>query len=275
MGNTLTDKQKNQLKRNLRFASQHMAKVKATDIPIVKMIIIHNGKIILKKYREKEVLTPGEEYVTKLNNSLIALMDNFRDLELIELFLAERLKVKTINRKEVTDPEYIRYHMENYFIRVHKIKDQVCILLNNFFKLGHYENSWLEKNMLKDEFLKATSLTIYIKYCNEIFRQLRSIRNQIAHRSNLSTSDLGMLDGILLSNSISKKMRNTYFIYKEAQIRLFVFVSEKNRKILHEAIISLLIILTQAYVKDFESHSGIKIAHNIKAMMKNKRRPKV
>jgi hypothetical protein len=275
METNLTKEQEKELKKKLRFVNNHIGKLKFTDIPLVRVIIHHNAEIMLIRHKEKKELTQEQTYVMKLNDSITAFMENFRDIELIDIFLQERLKNKTISRKGITDPEYIRYHMENYFIRMHKIKDQTCILLNNYFNLKYSEKYRLEQNLLNDEFLKSTSLTMYIKYCNESFSKLRPVRNEIAHQSGLKTSDLGMLESILLSKRISQKMRRTYMYKKEAQIRVFTFLSKKNRKIFYEAIISMLIILNQGFIPEYEKQSGNKIADEIAYMMKQKPSQKV
>lgn len=275
METRLTREQEKELKKKLRFVNKHIGKLKFTDIPLVRMIIHHNAEIMLIRHKEKKELTAEQTYVFKLNDSITALMENFRDIELIEIFLQERLKIKIISRKGITDPEYIRYHMENYFTRMHKIKDQVCMLLKNYFRLSYAENNSLEYRLINDAFLKTTPLTMYISYCTECFKQLKPVRNQIAHKSNFESSDLGMLQAILLHNTISLKDRQAYLQTKESQIRVFVFFSENNRKILYEAIISMLIILNQEYLQEYEKHSGNKIADKITYMMKQKRPPRI
>jgi hypothetical protein len=75
-----------------------------------------------------------------------------------------------------------------------------------------------------------------------------------------------MLEAILLQKRISPTMRKTYLLKKESQIYLFSFISEKNRKILYESIVSMFIILNQAHIADFEKHSGLKIAEEIAKM---------
>lgn len=253
-----------ELKRKLKLVSKHLAKMKYTDVPLVRIVIHRNANIMLATHKDNKPISDQDKYVQQLNECIVSLQDNFRDLELAEIFLKERRHVKSIVKKGVTDPDYIRYHIENSFFRLLKIKDQICLLLKHYFQLPYPDFPGLEYKLVKDQFLKSNGLNLFIIYFQECFKNIRKMRNKIAHHANYEASDIAMLQAILLHPKITPKYRKVYFQYKESAILLFTFLSKKYRQTLHEAMLQLLITLNQGFNQTYEQYSGELVADKIK-----------
>ena len=259
MNNTLDKNAEKALKKEMSKIATKLKKLKFTDVPLVRDIIYHGAEILLQQHKVKSKPGKEQQYVQQLNDDISAIINNFRDVEITEIFIRERLDHKVISKKGVTDPEHIRYHIENYFIRLLKVKDQVCIFLNTYFQLGYKQNSSLEYKILHDPTLVTSGLDMYIRFFTESISKLKDIRNVIAHRANFQTSDLAMMDALLLRKKLTAKDRRTYFQTREFLIRYFAFVSEANRKNFYSAVVSMFIILDGKYAGDYERFSGLQV----------------
>jgi hypothetical protein len=150
--------------------------------------------------------------------------------------------------------EYLKYHFENYFFRMPKLKDQVLNLLNVVFELNYNQSNSLEKKIYNTTILQEKKLLYFVDYFNEVFSKIKPLRDIIAHRGNLADQNLAML----MSYSLLKNNEVEYNSLLKFQIA-YTHIFQKNQVILKEAIITLLLVIHEAYLENLKS-----ITYNLK-----------
>ncbi|MBB6611775.1 hypothetical protein H7F15_12055 [Pontibacter sp. Tf4] len=171
-----------------------------------KLIEYHEHKFvikILKTYVEgiEKGITPISSvtrepyaYVSRINTQLIRIQHTLKSLRLARVFIAERHPFNYNEKKEkstIQTGEYLRYHIENYFLRVTTYKDQILQLFNLVHALEIKSGLGFEKKLRK----KALEHNIHafdliVSSVETLIAKVKPIRNKIAHEGYHSDPDL-------------------------------------------------------------------------------------
>ena len=182
-------------------------------------------------------------YISKVNDSITSIVQSFDDIDLtIKLIKFADPKIKSFKMTRVDRGDYLKYHFENYFFRLPKLKDQVLNLLNVLFQLGYNQSNGLEKKIRNNETLQQKKLLYFIDYFNDAFSKIKPIRDTIAHRGDLADQNLTMLT----SYSMVRYNENIYHLLLKNQIA-YTYIFEKNQGILKQTVITLLLVLYDDY----------------------------
>lgn len=182
-------------------------------------------------------------YISKVNDCITSIVQSFDDTDLtIKLIKFADPKIKSFKMTRVERGDYLKYHFENYFFRLPKLKDQVLNLLNVLFQLGYNQSNGLEKKIRNNETLQQKKLLYFVDYFNDAFSKIKPIRDTIAHRGDLADRNFAMLT----SYSMVKYNENVYNLLLKNQIA-YTYIFEKNQGILKQAIITLLLLLYEDY----------------------------
>ena len=187
--------------------------------------------------------TERSVYISKVNDSITSIVQSFDDIDLtIKLIKFADPKIKSFKMTRVDRGDYLKYHFENYFFRLPKLKDQVLNLLNVLFQLGYNQSNGLEKKIRNNETLQQKKLLYFIDYFNDAFSKIKPIRDTIAHRGDLADQNLTMLT----SYSMVRYNENIYHLLLKNQIP-YTYIFEKNQGILKQTVITLLLVLYDDY----------------------------
>lgn len=187
--------------------------------------------------------TERSVYISKVNDSITSIVQSFDDIDLtIKLIKFADPKIKSFKMTRVDRGDYLKYHFENYFFRLPKLKDQVLNLLNVLFQLGYNQSNGLEKKIRNNETLQQKKLLYFIDYFNDAFSKIKPIRDTIAHRGDLADQNLTMLT----SYSMVRYNENIYHLLLKNQIA-YTYIFEKNQGILKQTVITLLLVLYDDY----------------------------
>ncbi|WP_199119239.1 Cthe_2314 family HEPN domain-containing protein [Pedobacter sp. ASV28] len=174
-----------------QYADFDFNKASLFETPIGKETLQHQLNFLLKKV---DGSTASAKYIMEVHKAIENLASSFFDIDMtIKLIEFAHPKIKSFKMTRVDRGEYLQYHFENYYFRLPKIKDQALQLLNVVFRMGHKQSPTLEKHVLKNEKVIQGNFTAFILYLEDAFKSIIDLRHTIAHRANVSGSDIAMI----------------------------------------------------------------------------------
>jgi hypothetical protein len=204
--------------------------------PIGKIVQLHTTAMLLDK---QEKTSEYALYLKRSNDVIFNLSQSFWDIDLtIKLIHFADPKIKSFKMTRVDRGDYIKYHMENYFFRLPKLKDLVLQLLNVIYNMGLTQSKGLEKKVRAHQKVQDNKLYIYLDYFEEALAKIRPLRDTIAHRGDLEDANLAVLS----TYQLSPFDRREY----ESRVRMamsYTYIFEKNQGILKQAVIVILLAL--------------------------------
>ena len=151
--------------------------------PFYKSLLKRSSKLYLttsgnprKKLNQKDI------YQRDILEICLRISSLLQTLRLSRFFLGERLEDKIFENHKVKNADYIRYHIETYFLRLTTYKDLILKLFNRTYNLELKENNGLEKNLIKqitnNNYVELDEL---LKGLNILMTNVEPIRHKIAH----------------------------------------------------------------------------------------------
>jgi hypothetical protein len=205
------------------------------------------GRIVQKEYlstflAKRDAQTERELYIAKVNESLTSISQSFWDIDLtIKLIQFADPKIKSFKMTRVDRGEYLKYHFENYFFRLPKLKDQVLNLLNVVYKLDYLQSNSLERKIRGTKKLEQKNLLSFVDFFDKVFVEIKPLRDTIAHRGDVTDKNIALITAYEIIEEEHDKTHYTSLL--NGQIVLHTFVFKKNQGILKQAIIALLLVL--------------------------------
>lgn len=197
-------------------------------------------EILLKRIKRD---TQYADYIMSVNDAISNLTQSFEDIKLtVKLIEFANPNIKSFKMTRVDRGDYIKYHYENYFFRLPKIKDQVLQLLNVVYRMGLSQSKGLEKRVRNHPKVIYNNQFYYLDYLEEAFSSVKPYRDIIAHRADLSTSDFAMLT----SYQFIEHDKEEYDLRVRLKIGL-TYIITKNLGTLKQAIISLILSLEDEF----------------------------
>ncbi|MES2419544.1 MAG: Cthe_2314 family HEPN domain-containing protein [Bacteroidota bacterium] len=214
--------------------------------PLGEAVQQEKTQIILGKVDSS---TERAQYISKVNDSISSIAQSFWDIDLtVKLIEFANPKIKSFKMTRVDRGDYLKYHFENYFFRLPKLKDQVLNLLNVIFQLGYSQSNGLEKKIRNTIVLQEKKMLYFLDYFNDTFSKIKPLRDTIAHRGDLSDQNFAMLT----SYSILKYDEDIYNSLLKSQIS-YTYIFQKNQGILKQAVITLLLVLYDDYLENLKT----------------------
>ncbi len=212
------------------------------------------GRVVQQEHCEallgkRDSKTERALYVANINESLTSIAQSFWDIDLtIKLIQFADPKIKSFKMTRVDRGEYLKYHFENYFFRLPKLKDQVLNLLNVVYQLGYHQSNSLEKKIRKTKRIEEKKLLLFLDYFDNAFSKIKPLRDTIAHRGDLTDKNIAMLT----SYSLVAYNNEVYNSIVNGQIA-YTYVFRKNQGILKQAVIMLLLVLNDEFIETLNS----------------------
>ena len=208
--------------------------------PLGQTVQRHKTAMLLEK---EDKTTEFAQYVNELNEAITNLSQSFWDIDLtLKLIKFADPKIKSFKMTKVDRGDYLKYHFENYYFRLPKLKDQALQLLNVLYRMGLGQSQDQERKVRKHEKVEHKKLFYFIDYLNEAFSDIKPIRNIIAHRGDLSDSNLTLLT----THQIFPIAKEQYERMVRMQIN-YAYVFENNQGALKQSIIYLLLALEEDF----------------------------
>jgi hypothetical protein len=141
--------------------------------------------------------------------------------------------------------KYLRYHIENYFIRVQGLYGRVLKLINAVCDLSNDPKYCFENVILKNKKVKNADIPNFVKQLKKTLDTYISFRNEIIHHESYREEDLVLLEVLNFINRMAPKAAKKMYppypvvieIFKKKIIRQkkdeFVTL---NKKIEHDLI---------------------------------------
>ncbi len=197
-------------------------------------------EMYIKKY---DKTSEYYEYMQEVNEAISNLSQSFWDIDLtIKLIKFSHPKIKFFKMTKVDRGDYIKYHFENYFFRLPKLKDQVLQLLNIVFRMKLSQSKGLEKKVIAHQCVQDKKLDIFLNYFEEAFSKIRPLRDTIAHRSDLTDANMSMLT----SYQLVPYNREQYEL-RLCMMISYTYIFEKNQCLFKQAVIILLLALEEDF----------------------------
>lgn len=135
--------------------------------PIGQIVQKEKTDIVLGRIKND---TNRSKYISDVNDCIYSISQSFWDIDLtVKLIKFADPKIKSFKMTRVDRGEYLKYHFENYFFRLPKLKDQVLNLLNVVFQLDYAQSNGLERKICNNPILQEKKLLIFIDYFNDAF----------------------------------------------------------------------------------------------------------
>ncbi len=177
-----------------------------------KLYFTKSGKI-RKKLNSKDL------YQRSILENCLRLHSTINTLSLSRLFIEERGSVFDDSNNKINNGDYIRYHIECFFIRVTTYKDLVYKLVNKTYDLKINENIGLERkirNYCKKQ--NDKEIKTILEGLDILMNKIIPIRNEIAHGDYYDDIDLIIIE----SHHLTKRDNEENEIYKESLKRLLI-----------------------------------------------------
>jgi hypothetical protein len=148
-----------------------------------------------------------EKYYMDIFNLYNRINDLKKDLDHIEVFLRVYPNVKYLNKHNVDKLEYIKYHTEVFFHKIHTIVEVQKLLLNKVYVLGLSEKqcSW---DRIKKELgiVNLRALDVVEKYY-DAFEHIIKARHLNSHRAIYNDADADEISGDLFIYKTFEQMK--------------------------------------------------------------------
>ncbi len=135
---------------------------------------------------------PKYDYLMKVNHQCEKIEQTLRTIQISRILVVERHSLVDVYSRIGTN-DFLRYAIENFFLRITTYKDQILHLINEVLELGIEKKTHFEKK-LKEKISSFKDIMDAIERTNLLFTSVRVIRNKIAHEGQLDNPDLYTLE---------------------------------------------------------------------------------
>lgn len=170
----------------------------------------------LIKITQRESLNESQLYVFDTFLSITKIINTLDILDLIVKKISEFRPSECENfdnfKFNTNDILELRYHFENFFLRIEKVKDQLLLFINQVLELGLANRKCNFKNVksnVKGKLLMLPSKEPCLENVQQllekfegIFSDITKYRNFIAHRGEYRDEDLEEINVVLLINEM-------------------------------------------------------------------------
>lgn len=148
-----------------------------------------------KSGKPRRKLNNKDLYQRDILESCLRINAVLKALSQSRTFLDERKDIVNDSSFEINNADFIRYHMESFFLRTTTFKDIILKLINRTCNYGLRENIGLERNLLK--ITKSKNQKDIIKLLDGLdilIKHVAPIRNSIAHGGYHDDIDLILIE---------------------------------------------------------------------------------
>ncbi|WP_342329045.1 Cthe_2314 family HEPN domain-containing protein [Pedobacter sp. FW305-3-2-15-E-R2A2] len=179
------------------MVNKEFNEMKSGDTPFIEALnavfVKYSGYKNNQKYKEF-TNTPFGNYISRVHNRVAEIIQNAEDMEMIRTLITEHDPGFSKLERETDSAKLIRYHYENFFIRIGKVKDLLLLLINDVLLLDLKKGLSMENQLLK---ILPSQYPYFPAVWNQVKGQLDKLkpyRNHLAHNGTIQFEDLTLLD---------------------------------------------------------------------------------
>ncbi|MEL6660476.1 MAG: Cthe_2314 family HEPN domain-containing protein [Bacteroidota bacterium] len=143
-----------------------------------------------KGFTTREPLSEKDQYVLALFRRHDAIMKTLRQFELVGKFLEEVPDPSYRERTDIHYPDYLQYHIENHFLRLTLLFDQVVDLVQLVHRIAEPGDKVFYNQVKRSPVLEGTKILDLLADFYERLSKARTVRNAIAHKGDFVDEDL-------------------------------------------------------------------------------------
>lgn len=184
-----------------------------------------------------KILNDEERYVSSVSRLVFDISNIFDQLTHIPIYIRYYPRLKSYRNNGITKDVYIRYQLENHFIRVSTIIDQVALLINEVYRLGLPVYRCSLDAILENSNTRGTKAAKILKEFKKSSQGIKLVRNRIVHQGAFFDKDIFNLATYIFINEqngeeiISEahiKWLHKYIVYDKVRL-----LEKNNEAILH------------------------------------------
>jgi hypothetical protein len=171
--------------------------MKAADSPFIEALHLVIVKFFAVKKGEEFTTflkTPFGNYVWKANKYVGEIDQNLEDIALTLTLLKEHDPCRQKLKREDNSAVLIRYHYENFILRVGKVKDLMLLLINQVMMLEVKKNTNMEAQVLKKMAPLRANFELIWDQVKDQMDPIKPFRNHLAHNGTMQHDDLALLN---------------------------------------------------------------------------------
>jgi len=183
-------------------------------IDIMKLDFFKNSPLYyyLKKQKPDNnfiIQNDYEKYVVDMTLSCKNILDCLEQIDYsIEMLSAYRKSKDSI----INTIDYIRFMIENFYIRVVSLYDKILRFLNVFFDIGLPEKECRNNTIIKNKKIKdIEDLYLHLKKIDKYINGYREVRNIISHVKYYSDENIDNVENYYFFKKIDPNLNNKYF----------------------------------------------------------------
>lgn len=186
------------------------------DVTFIKSLLKRSLKLYLTKSGKiRSKLNSKDLYQRNILEICLRLHSTINTLTQSRLFLEEHKNIIDNSKLTINNGEFIRYHIECFFIRVTTYKDLIFKLINKTYDFEIDENIGLERKIRKQaKKLNKPEINELLKGLDIIMDKIAPIRNEIAHGEYYNNTDLILIESSYFAKRTEDKE------YKESLKRI-------------------------------------------------------
>ena len=204
--------------------------------------------------KDDYIETTSAEYVRTVFEKFSNLMNTIEQLEYIPIFIQRFPLQKFYNENGINNENYIKYHLENHFLKVSSILDQSIILVNEVHNLGIPTRRTSLSQLKENKHTKDAPSINVLKAFEKGVQGIKSMRNKITHRGEFNDYELNELSKNNFFNKISDKTDGKLNLLNYSKLEMNNVVKnkleflEKNNK----EIVRIIYLLFEALEVEFK-----------------------
>lgn len=188
----------------------------------------------IKKAKLPKKLRAEQEYCGYVFRRITELLHTVEDLNYITMFIKGFPNKKAL--RCITKEGYLRYHMENFYIRCFSLLNKLCLLMNEIFLLGLPARFAKPKILYGMRQLKNTRAIKVLEIFERFINHGRQIRNYVDHAGKYEDKKL---NEIAMYSLIERCNPEKEFKYKDVLnflIKEYITISSQRMQQITTAI---------------------------------------
>lgn len=189
------------------------------DSPFFKSLLKRTQKLYFTKTNKiRKKFSQRDSYQREILEICLRLSALLETLRLSRFFIDERRNVPPDNDMKIKNADFIRYHLESYFIRITTFKDLMLKLYNRVYKFNFTEKNGLENNIIKRAELDNNTILLHLlDGLSILMTSVKPVRNKIAHGGYHDDIDLILIEG---DETIRRRNKRSSFTNEEYKVTM-------------------------------------------------------
>jgi hypothetical protein len=191
------------------------------DLPKEKRVIDHvfYKTVIneIRRFHNEHHHFDETSYTFKVYRKLKIILNSFKPIKITRILTAEQHPAINVARTSIGAAEYLKYTLENYFLRITTYKDVTLEFVATVYQWDIKPGSGFQNRLQKKANAEGDNhVAIIITRVTILMTHVSRIRNLIAHEGSIASEidilgNIPSVDEIMPDISTDKETRNAFF----------------------------------------------------------------